>query len=145
MPIGGCAGSTSGGIKVVRFLVAWRAALREFRKQVEPARVSVVRLDNLSLSESLIMQVGAFFFIFFASWGLGGLFIALMGNGLIESFSAALSSLANIGPALGDLGPAGNFRGLGEPSLLICIFLMILGRLELFGLLIAISWTTWRH
>jgi trk system potassium uptake protein TrkH len=145
MPIGGCAGSTSGGIKVVRFLVGWRAALREFRRQVEPARISVVRLDNLSLSNDLILQVGAFFFIFFSAWGLGGLAIALCGNDLMDSFSAAISCLANIGPALGNLGPAGNFRGLGEPSLLIGIFLMILGRLELFGLLIALSWTTWRH
>lgn len=141
---GGCAGSTAGGVKLVRFLVAWRAARRELRRYVEPARVTPVHLGGHRLREPVVLQVGTFIFVYFLSWIIGTLLLSALGSDLTTATTAALSCLSNIGPGLGAVGPAENWAGLTDPAKVVCIALMLLGRLELFGVLLLLRARAWR-
>ncbi|NRA40311.1 MAG: TrkH family potassium uptake protein [Planctomycetes bacterium] len=145
MICGGCAGSTAGGMKLVRILIAIRACRRELRRFMEPARITPMTLDNRPINDRIVLQVAAFIALYAFSFILGGLALAMCGNSLEVSFSASLSAISNIGPALGDVGPSRNFRGLNQPSLCISIFLMLLGRLEFFGVLMTLRPKHWRR
>lgn len=142
---GACAGSTAGGIKLVRFLVAWTAARRELRRYVEPTRITPIHLDGHAVKDQVVLQVATFFFIYLLSWLLGTIGLALSGQDLVTAGSAALSCLSNIGPGLGEVGPADHFAGLGASGELICIMLMLLGRLEFFGVLMLLRPRTWQR
>ena len=144
MIVGGCAGSTAGGAKLVRFIVAWKAARRELRRYMEPARVTPITLDRHPIPDRLVLQVIAFLFIYVMSWLAGAFLFALLGNNMTVAMSASLSAISNIGPGCGDIGPAQNYAGLSQPSLLLSIFLMLLGRLEFFGVLILLIPRHWR-
>lgn len=142
---GGCAGSTAGGIKLARFLVAWKAARRELRRFAEPSRISPIRLDGRSVADHLVSQTGVFIIIYAATWILGAFLLALLGADLEAALSASLSCLSNIGPALGSVGPAMNYQPLGESGQVVCIGLMLLGRLEFFGVLMTLRPAHWRR
>ena len=140
----GCAGSTSGGIKQARFLVAWKAARKALVQYAEPARVVPIRLDGKNVKDNVVVQTFVFLFVYAVSWLSGSVVLGLLGNDLTVSFSASLSCLSNIGPALGSIGADQNYAGLNGPSMIACIFLMLLGRLEFFGVLILLSTRHWR-
>jgi trk system potassium uptake protein len=143
MIIGGCAGSTAGGIKVVRLVIAWLAARRELRRFMEPARITPVTIDGQPLKDRTILQVFAFVLIFAIFWLAGTAAFAWLGHQHDVATSASLSALSNMGPGIGAIGSSKNFGIFDDASLTVSIFLMLLGRLEFFGVLIALHPGHW--
>ena len=144
MICGGCAGSTAGGIKVIRLLLSIAAARRELRRFIEPARVSSMTIDNRKVDDPVLLQVAAYVAVFGVTIAIGTLAFAFLGNDLKVSFSAALTSVSNIGPGMGDIGGTGGFRNLNDASLCMSTFLMLIGRLELLGALMILRPKHWR-
>ncbi|MFT4537710.1 MAG: trk system potassium uptake protein TrkH [Planctomycetota bacterium] len=131
--IGACAGSTGGGIKVVRILIVGRAALVGVKRFVRPRAIHSVRMDGQTLDEGIVASVTGYF----ALWilvSLGGtLFLSLYGYDLVTSMTAVLATLNNIGPGLSNVGPSMNFADMPALGKLLLTVFMILGRLEFYA------------
>ncbi len=143
--VGGCTGSTAGGIKIFRFEVMYVMIKSHFRQLLYPSGVVAKTYAGRPLSDDVIGSVVVFFAAFFATYS--ALTIALMALGLdfLTSASGAVTALANVGPGLGDLiGPAGNFLTLPDTAKWLLSFGMLLGRLELFTVLILFYPRFWR-
>ena len=146
---GGCAGSTTGGIKMVRIMLLFKALKRELVLVIHPRAVIKLRIGDKVLNEDLFRNVGVFFFIFIILFLLGSLVtLYLEGNnpniGVIDGMSISLSCLANIGPGIGAIGPTEAYGALGDPTLLFLSFLMMLGRLEIITVLLLFFPDTYR-
>lgn len=140
--IGACAGSTAGGIKVIRLILLVKQAGREIRRLIHPRAVMPVKLAGRRTSDRVISAVWAFFFCYVASFLLLSLLLMASGHDPITSFSAVGATLSNLGPALGEAGP--HYAELGAFAKLVLIFSMLLGRLEIFTLLVLVTPTFWR-
>ena len=143
--VGGMAGSTTGGVKVVRHILLVRIWLREIFLLSHPHAVRPIRLGKRLVSDDIIRSVIAFIGAYFATFVLGTLYFCLAGHDLVTAFSATASTLGNVGPGLGEVGPFDNYATLSSLSKWVCCILMILGRLELFTLLILVSPAFWRR
>lgn len=134
--VGGSAGSTSGGFKVIRWCVLFRHAKNEMMRLLHPHGVYSVRLNGNSGRNELAFSVSSFAFVYFAFVFFVTFFGTLSGLDIITSLSASLSMVGNIGPAFGTLGPTSNYGFLNGGLKLLYCFAMIAGRLELYNLLI---------
>lgn len=143
--IGGCAGSTAGGIKVIRIVVAAKNVFYEFRRIVHPKAVMPVRVNGRTVSESVTDNIHAFILVFLFIVILSTLTLMAFGMSPIASFSSSLSCLANVGPGLGELGPAGSYADVPMVCKWILSFLMLIGRLELFTVLLIFTRSFWKH
>ncbi|HJM17418.1 MAG TPA: TrkH family potassium uptake protein [Candidatus Poseidoniia archaeon] len=146
---GGCAGSTTGGIKIVRIMLLFKALKRELILVIHPRAVMKLRIGDKVLDEDLFRNVGVFFFIFVILFLLGSLVtLYLEGNnpnvGVIDGISISLSCLANIGPGIGAIGPTGTYSAFGDSTLLFLSALMMLGRLEIITVLLLFYPDTYR-
>jgi trk system potassium uptake protein TrkH len=141
--IGGCAGSTSGGMKVIRWLLMWKQGQREVVQLVHPSAELPVKIGQKPINLRVIDAVWGFFAVYVVSFGV--LMVALMavGEDQITAFSAIASCINNTGPALGKV--ASNFTTIGDAGKWVCIIAMLLGRLEIFPLLVLVSPTFWRR
>jgi trk system potassium uptake protein TrkH len=135
MIIGGCAGSTAGGFKISRALIAWRAAMREVRLTYGPNSVISVAMDGSSVPEDSVRSVVALFFLWISAWGVGTLLLSIGPADIITAGTASIATLSNVGPGLGLVGPAGDFAFFSAWQKGVMIFLMWLGRLEFFAML----------
>ena len=141
MFVGGSAGSTGGGIKVIRWLVVLKAIRRELFVSANPDTIKPVRLNGLVVDEDAIRGIMVFTLLYIVLFGLSAVFITLdsarVGIELtaLEGFSAALATLGNIGPGFGQLGPFGSFLFFSDTSKLLMVFLMWIGRLEIVPVL----------
>ncbi|MFN7724407.1 MAG: TrkH family potassium uptake protein [Rubrivivax sp.] len=140
-----CAGSTGGGIKMVRMLLLLKQARRELVRILHPSVVNPVVLGGRAVSDRTIHSVIAFMMIYGAT--LVGLTMVLLFSGLdvVTAFTAVIACVNNIGPGLGDVGPAVNYSGLTGFQTWVCTFAMLLGRLELLSLLLLFTPTFWRR
>ena len=142
---GACAGSTGGGIKCSRVLMLLRAIRREIHQIAHPRSVEVVKLDGKVAEESTVHSV----LVFVGCYGLillgAALVVSLDKMPFDVSFSAALTCLSNVGPGLAAIGPTGNFSGFSDLSKLALSLCMIVGRLEIFPILVMFSARTWRR
>ena len=140
----GCAGSTSGGIKMVRMLLLIKQARRELVHIVHPRAVVPVTLGGQTVPDQVLASVIAFMMIYGAT--LAGLTLAMLFTGLepITAATAVLASVNNIGPGLGDVGPAVNFQSLNDLQTWICTLGMLLGRLELVSVLVLFTPQFWK-
>jgi trk system potassium uptake protein TrkH len=146
---GGCAGSTTGGIKMVRIMLLFKALKRELILVIHPRAVIKLRIGDKVLDEDLFRNVGVFFFIFIILFLFGALVtLYLEGNnpnmGVIDGISISLSCLANIGPGIGAIGPAETYSVFGDTTLLFLSFWMMLGRLEIITVLLLFFPDTYR-
>ena len=141
---GGCGGSTSGGIKHVRLLVAWRRIIQEMRRLLQPHRVSVTRLNGSPLSETVITSVMAFLAAFMGLLALFTFVLTALGYDLTTSFTAVLTCLANAGPGLGLVGPVNTFAPLTALAKVALSCAMLFGRLEVMTVLMLFYAPTWR-
>lgn len=141
--IGGCAGSTAGGIKVVRVLIVAKLAARELMKLVHPHGRFPVKLNRSMVGDELITTVAAFVAVFFVSLIASGLAIAATGVDLFTAFAAAASCITNLGPGLG--GVALHFQDLNDAALVISALTMLVGRLEVFTVLVLLTPALWRE
>ena len=145
MFLGGCAGSTAGGIKCSRILLMLRCAGRSLSRLSHPRATKVVKLDGKAVDEDTLNTVFVFFCLFFLLLGGGCLLVCLDGFDLTTSFTAALTCLSNVVPGLGEVGPMGNFAAFSPLSKVVLSLAMLIGRLEIFPMLILFSPATWRR
>ena len=145
MLIGGCGGSTGGGMKFVRFFLSIKVALRSMIQAVFPSAIIPIKFNGKPLADKLIMGVLSYFVIFIHLLFFGALVFMLVETcDFVTGFTAALSALSNIGPGLGQIGPTDNFSWVSIPGKWLLIFLMLAGRLELYSILILFIPATWK-
>ncbi len=145
MVAGGCAGSTAGGAKLVRVLVAWKAAMREVRLTFSPNSVIAVALGKEPVPESSVHSVVSLLFLWCVAWGVGSVLLAVGSPDIVTAATAAITTLSNVGPGLGGAGPSQNFAGFMDWQKLVMIGLMLLGRLEFYALLALAQASFWRR
>lgn len=145
MFVGACAGSTGGGMKVSRFIIYIKTALKEVSHLIHPRSVKVVKMDDKAVSDETIrttnMYLVVYIFIFVASLFL----LCLDKYDLVTNFTAITATINNIGPGLEVVGPMGGYGGFSILSKLVMIFDMLIGRLEIFPLLILFSPSVWKR
>jgi trk system potassium uptake protein TrkH len=141
--IGGSAGSTAGGIKVIRWLLIYKQGVREIVRLVHPSAEIPVKLGNTAVGIRVVDAVWGFFSIYIIVFAIMLLLMMAMGLDQVTAFSAVAATLNNLGPGLGDV--ASGFMTLGNEAKWIAVGGMLLGRLEIFTLLVLITPTFWRH
>mgnify|MGYP000784415345 CR=1 FL=1 len=141
---GGCAGSTSGGIKLSRVLILWKALVRELKRMVHPNHVSVIKVDGQPVEERVVSSTGAYIMAYMAVLLAGALVVSWDNFGFQESFAASLTCISNVGPGLGILGPMENFSILSPLSKIALSLGMLTGRLELMPMLALLTRGAWR-
>jgi len=141
--IGGCAGSTCGGMKVIRIMLLYRQAIREIGRLIHPHAVIPVKIGGVKTSPTVMDAVWGFFFLYVASFVM--ITIALNGVGVdpVTAYAASAACITNLGPGLGDV--SANYASLNSVAKLILSFAMLMGRLEIFTLLVLFSPQFWRH
>ncbi len=140
--IGGCASSTAGGMKVIRVILLYRQAAREIGRLIHPNAVIPVRVGGQKTSDAVMDAVWGFFFLYMASFAITTLLLTATGLDPVTAYSTAASCLTNLGPALGDA--SANFASLNDASKIILCMTMLLGRLEIYTLLVLLSPAFWR-
>lgn len=143
MFVGGCAGSTSCGIKVSRLIILIKSSLRDIKKAINPRSVETVKIDKHTVEESVVRNVSVFFATYMLLIVVSILIVAIDGRDLITTSSAVIASVSNIGPAFGAVGPYGNFADFSVLSKLVLCFDMLAGRLELIPMLMLFSPYAW--
>jgi trk system potassium uptake protein len=136
MFMGGMAGSTAGGMKVVRVYILLQQGLVEIRKSIHPRAVMVTRLGRKALDDNIVLNIIGFVLLFFMIFAAGVLALAALGLDLETAVGAGIAAMANIGPGLGAVGAVENFGWMGPATHLVLVFLMIVGRLEIFTVLL---------
>ena len=144
MFMGGSAGSTAGGIKVMRHILIIKNGLLEFKRTLHPNAIIPVRFNNKTVSEHIVYNIIAFFVLYMLLFIIGALVLSLLGLDFISAIGGAASSLGNVGPAFGDLNPVSNYDSLPVMGKWWCGFLMLAGRLELFTVLILFNPYFWK-
>ncbi len=145
MFIGGCTGSTTCGIKIFRFQVLWAAANTQFRLLYQPHGVFVPYYNHRPLPEAVINSVLSFFFVFGVCFAFLAVGLGMLGLDTVTAISSAATAICNVGPALGSIaGPAGTFQQFPDAAKWLLSAGMLLGRLELFTVLILFSPAFWR-
>jgi trk system potassium uptake protein TrkH len=145
MCVGGCTGSTTGGIKVFRFVVLYGIARVQMQRLIHPSGVFKATYNQRAVSDPIAIGVLAFVFLFAVTFSVIVVLLSATGVDYLTAMSAALTSLANVGPGLGDIiGPTGNFSAISEAGKWILSAGMLLGRLELFTVLVLFSPHFWR-
>ncbi|MCW9035269.1 MAG: TrkH family potassium uptake protein [Rhodospirillales bacterium] len=146
MVVGGCAGSTTCGIKIFRFQVVFAAAHTQLKKLLEPHGVFIPYYNHRPISDDVIVSVLSFFFLFATTFSFLALALGMMGLDFITAMSSAATAIANVGPGLGDtVGPAGNFQSLPDGAKWLMAGGMLLGRLELFTVMVLFTRSFWRN
>jgi len=142
--IGGSAGSTSGGIKIVRHIVMIKNSFFEFKKLLHPNAIIPVRYDGSGVPKNIIYNILAFFILYMLIFIVSSIILTFFGLDFNSAIGAAASSLGNIGPALGSVSPVDNYAHLSVGAKWFCAFLMLIGRLELFTVLILLTPFFWK-
>ncbi len=143
--IAASSGSTGGGIKMIRTLILFKQAGREFLKLLHPAAVNPMKIGGLVVPNNIVFAVLGFIFLYFMSVVTLVFILLISGLDFITAFSAVLACINNFGPGLGQVGPASNYAGLTDFQTWVCAWAMLLGRLEIFTVLILFTPGFWRR
>ncbi|MDT0641665.1 potassium transporter TrkG [Zunongwangia sp. F363] len=143
--LGGSAGSTAGGVKVMRHIIMIRNGITEFKRTLHPNAILPVRFNKKSISEEIVFNILGFFILYMLAFIIGSVVLAALELDFETAIGGAASSLGNIGPAFGALSPVNNFDMLPSFGKWWCAFLMLIGRLELFTVLIILTPFFWRN
>jgi trk system potassium uptake protein TrkH len=144
MFLGGSSGSTSGGVKVVRHLLMIKGGFLEFKRALHPNAIIQARYNKKIVGDSISYNILGFFILYMLSFIIGALGFGLLDIDFESTIGLAASTLGNVGPALGDFGPSHNYEALPDAGKWWASFLMLLGRLELFTVLILFTPFFWR-
>ena len=144
MLAGGCTGSTSGGIKALRLVILAKAIRNHLRRMLHPNAVLPVRVNRQAVSQSVVLTVGIFVICYLLCIFIGWLGLVVAGVELIDAFGVAISSMGNAGMALGNFGPAYSWSALPEAGKWISSALMLVGRLEMFAIMLMFYSAFWR-
>ena len=144
MFLGGSAGSTAGGIKIIRVVLVLKNIYFELKRTIHPHAVIPVRYNKHSVDQKIINNITAFITIYVLTFVIGTIFISIFGYNLDTAMGAVAATLGNIGPGIGDVGPSSNFGFFPDIAKWFLSFLMLLGRLELFTILVLFSKSFWK-
>lgn len=144
MFFGGSAGSTAGGVKIVRHIILVKNSILELKRQLHPSAIIPVRLNGRAIDQSITYNVVAFIMMYIIIFALGSVAMTMMGADFDTALGSVATSLGNIGPGIGDVGPASNFASLPSIAKWFLAILMLVGRLELFTVLILFTPYFWR-
>ena len=145
MFIGACAGSTAGGIKISRFIIAGKGIAKEVKKLVHPQRIKISKMDGKPLSDDATRRVTIYFIIYFAIFALSMFIVSLDDMSFETNFTSVAATLNNIGPGFGAAGPTESFAEFSSMSKIVFIFDMLVGRLEIFPMLLLFMPSTWKN
>jgi trk system potassium uptake protein TrkH len=146
MFIGGCAGSTACGIKIFRFQLLFLFLNNQIKKIIYPNSIFILKYNNQKITDSYMSSVIIFVFAYLFIFVLTAMLLSITGLDFLSAISGAATSISNVGPGLGEMiGPNGNFKSIPEVSKWILSFCMLLGRLELFAVLILFFPSFWRN
>lgn len=144
MCIGACAGSTGGGFKVIRVMLLWKSARKEFSHMLHPRNVKVIKVDGKAVERDTIGVLGVYLFCYVVIMAVSTVLLSLDGFDFTTNFTATIATVNNIGPGLGAVGPTGNFAAYSDLSKCVCVFNMLVGRLEIFPVLLLLIPSTWK-
>ena len=144
MFVGGCAGSTGGGMKVMRIQLLLKHSYRELIQLIHPRSVTQVKVNGQVVPAGVLSGIWAFFVLWLLLFVLGAFVVAASGVDLLTSFAAALACIGNIGPGLGAVGPTDNFAHLPDCAKWVLTLLMVLGRLEIYTVVVLFVPEFWR-
>ncbi len=142
--LGACAGSTAGGIKFIRHLVFFKNSFLEFKRLLHPRAVIPLKLNGQTVAPRIMTHVIIFLVLYLMIFLLGSVVMSVMGYDFLTSIGAVATSLGNVGPGIGKVGPVDNFAWLSDPAKWLLSFLMLLGRLELFTILVLLTPYFWK-
>ena len=142
---GASAGSTSGGIKIVRIILLIKNGLLEFKRRLHPKAVIPVMLNKQVISSTITYNLLAFIFLYLFVFTLGSIFLSLLGVDMLTSISAVASAVGNVGPGIADVGPSFSFSQLPSSAKWILSLLMLMGRLELFTVCVLFTPYFWKR
>ena len=145
MFVGACAGSTGGGIKVIRVQLLEKSMFRDVRRTVHPKSVNTIKLDGHPVSEDVLSGVNVFFFAYFFILLMATMVISFDGFSFETNVTAVIATLSNIGPGLGMVGPTGSFAGFSDLSKIVLSMCMLIGRLEIFPILMLFAPSAWKR
>lgn len=144
MFFGASAGSTAGGVKIVRHLILIRNSVLEIKRQLHPNAVIPVRLNGKAVSREITYNILAFIMIYIFIFAFGSMLMGIFGADFDTAIGSVATCLGNIGPGIGEVGPVDNFAGISVPGKWLLSFLMLLGRLELFTVLMLFTPYFWK-
>ena len=145
MFIGGCAGSTTGGLKVFRFQILFKYINLHLKKMLKPHSIIASRFNGKKVNETTYESVMSFFFLYILTFFLSALLLSFSGLDFLTCISASASSISNVGPGLGPIiGPEGNYSLLNNYSKFILLVTMFLGRLELLTIIVLFIPSFWK-
>ncbi len=139
LPVGAMAGSTSGGIKLIRVLAVGSFGVRETLRQLHPRLVRPIRIGRTVLADEVANRVLGFLVIALAVFGAGALAIAMTGVDVVTAFAASATALGNVGPGIGEIGPTNDFTALDRVARGVTMVQMLLGRLEIYPVILALT------
>ena len=142
--IGGSAGSTAGGVKVVRHIILFKNSFLELKRQLHPSAIIPVRLNKRAIDQSITYDVVAFIMMYILIFAIGSIIMTTLGVDFDTALGAVATSLGNVGPGIGHVGPTDNFAWLSSGAKWFLSILMLIGRLELFTVLILFTPYFWR-
>ena len=142
---GASAGSTSGGIKIVRIVILMKNGFLEFKKRLHPKAILPVHLNKQTVPANIIYNLLAFIFLYLFIFTLGALAMTALGETFDVALSSVATSLGNVGPGIAEIGPASTFSEISDPGKWILSFLMLFGRLELFTVALLLTPYYWRR
>lgn len=141
---GGCIGSTGGGVKMVRHLLLLKNSIQEFKRLIHPMAVLPTRLEGKTIPTEIIYNFLAFFLLYVGVFVIGSVIMSVLGLDFKTSLGAVAATIGNVGPGIGDVGPVDNYVHIPNPGKWMLSFFMLLGRLELFTVLILITPAFWK-
>jgi len=141
---GGCAGSTAGGIKIIRHLLLFKNASLEFKRLIHPNAVIPVKLNGKPVPQDIIFNILAFFLMYISIWAVSSLLLSIIGMDPYSAMGSVATTMGGIGPGLGTTGPASNFSMVPELGKWILAFMMLIGRLEIFTVFILFAPSFWK-
>jgi trk system potassium uptake protein TrkH len=142
---GGMAGSTAGGMKVIRLLSFLRQGVTSLKRALHPRAVLVTRVGDRAIREDDLLTILGFILLYLVLFVAGIFALTLFGHDLVTATGASAASLGNIGPGLAEVGAVDHYGHIGAPSQLVLIFLMLVGRLEIFTVLLLFHPDLWRR
>ena len=143
MFVGGCAGSTAGGLKISRVQLLINTVRRDLRRLLHPRSVGVIKMEGKRLDEASIAGTSAYFILYIILLAVGSLLLSLEPFGMVTNFSAMITCINNVGPGFDLIGPAGNYSIYSPLSTLLLSFVMLFGRLEIYPMLFMLIPSTW--
>lgn len=144
MFLGGCAGSTAGGIKMVRHLILWKNIKRNFRQLTSPHAILPIRLNKNAISVETNRSILTFICVYFLVFLIGSVLLGSLGIDAKTASSSVATCMAGIGPGIGTVGPVSNFANLPDMGKIILSFIMIIGRLEIYTVIVMFSGDFWK-